>query len=448
MDLPDNKEPDGPVNELSLTKKTIVHACNVSLALDASKDSPYTEKWPISKVAVLLVDSSKENCFMQFGSITQGVWSVIEKDVDFSNISSESEEVDKHISKKKRITRKTSREEMDADETGFQEVAFLAVKEAAGIDRADLMVMESHTTYSLTKEKTATRFFIVQWTESKSFKRECQFPLKDAIKSMRGPLLKTIDGHWLVSDVVEHFNTLPYAGIMSDWFSRMVLLKSLQNRSSTLENNVDTKGSQWTENMSHKEVSETKQLFSNSTQNSEVGLVNNSSQKIDNPCVKEVTISRGKSDRSYCIMKPTGEKVIENRESDRISGFSDSCGNNESPKQKDGNGCQKIGLFDSSSGPHIMDVDDICVAHHDKVEKRESTEMPVKAHHNQKRKTYSTESDINDLTGGSKVKAREEANYPENTGKKKAVRNRSEGQQQPAKKHNPELQQKEQQTDQ
>lgn len=133
MDLPDNKKPDGPENELLLTKKTIVHACNVSLALDASKDYPYTEKWAISKVAVLLVDSSKENCFMQFGSITQGVWSVIEKDVDFSNIGSESEEVGNHISKKKRITRKTLREEMDADETGFQELAFLAVKEAAGM---------------------------------------------------------------------------------------------------------------------------------------------------------------------------------------------------------------------------------------------------------------------------------------------------------------------------
>lgn len=187
---------------------------------------------------------------------------------------------------------------------------------------------------------------------------------------------------------------------------RKELSKSLQNRSSGFEKNVDANSSQRTENTSHKEVSESKQLFSDSTQNSEVGLVNNSSQKINNTCDKEVTINRGKSDRSYCISKSTGKKVIENRESDRISGFSDSCGNNESLKQKDDNGCQKIGLFDSSSGPHIMDVDDTCVAHLDKVEKRESTRMPVKACHNQKQKTYSTESDINALTGNSRVKVK------------------------------------------
>ena len=35
-----------------------------------------------------------------------------------------------------------------------------------GISQADLMVLESHVVYSLSKEKTASRFYIMQCTQS------------------------------------------------------------------------------------------------------------------------------------------------------------------------------------------------------------------------------------------------------------------------------------------
>uniref|UniRef100_A0A6N2NBX5 DRBM domain-containing protein n=1 Tax=Salix viminalis TaxID=40686 RepID=A0A6N2NBX5_SALVM len=72
-----------------LLEERIMEACSISMSLDASEDDLNIEGWPISRVAVLLIDSKKENCFLQFGSITEGVWSVIEKDVDVSNDSSE-----------------------------------------------------------------------------------------------------------------------------------------------------------------------------------------------------------------------------------------------------------------------------------------------------------------------------------------------------------------------
>ncbi|KAL2468886.1 hypothetical protein Fot_50462 [Forsythia ovata] len=74
---------------LSVTEKAIRDACNISVVLDVSKDVPDTEGWPISKVAVLLIDSNKENCLLQFGSVTEGIWSLVEKELDESIINSE-----------------------------------------------------------------------------------------------------------------------------------------------------------------------------------------------------------------------------------------------------------------------------------------------------------------------------------------------------------------------
>jgi dGTP triphosphohydrolase len=62
---------------------------DICTLLDASKKVPNIEGWPVSKVAVLLVDSKKENCFLRSCSITDGAWSLIEKDVDASNQISE-----------------------------------------------------------------------------------------------------------------------------------------------------------------------------------------------------------------------------------------------------------------------------------------------------------------------------------------------------------------------
>ena len=45
--------------------------------------------WPISKVAVLLIDSKKENCFLKFGAVTKGAWSPIEKELDESSTNPE-----------------------------------------------------------------------------------------------------------------------------------------------------------------------------------------------------------------------------------------------------------------------------------------------------------------------------------------------------------------------
>lgn len=130
MQISKTSELDDLENHLSVTEKRIMDACDISTSLNASIDVPNMEGWPISKVAVFLVDSRKENCVLLFSSVTQGVWAVIEKDIDATNHSSEGA---KQINRKKRTIKKPTRDETGCDEASLQQLAFSAVKEAAGM---------------------------------------------------------------------------------------------------------------------------------------------------------------------------------------------------------------------------------------------------------------------------------------------------------------------------
>ncbi|KAL8130224.1 LOW QUALITY PROTEIN: hypothetical protein V2J09_019379 [Rumex salicifolius] len=204
------KDKDSELDEhemkLSLTDKMIMEACDISKTLETSKAADVAE-WPIPKVAVFLVDSSKEYCILLHSSITQGVWSVIEKDCSAE---------DKAPSKKKRITKKPLKESRN-DETVFRQLAFAAVKDACGCSQNELEILESHIVYSLSKAKTAVRFYIMQ---SKRTKDEDNYvPIRDVLDSLQGPLVTKDACIWATTSVVEYFHLLPYAEILSDWFS-------------------------------------------------------------------------------------------------------------------------------------------------------------------------------------------------------------------------------------
>jgi hypothetical protein len=118
--------------QLSLTEKAITGSCDICTHLDASKSVPNIEGWPVSKVAVLLVNSKKENCFLLFCSITDGVWSVIEKDVDSCNQISEVTNGMDHAYKKRRVIKKPTENGLNVDDDEFVQVGYSAVKEATG----------------------------------------------------------------------------------------------------------------------------------------------------------------------------------------------------------------------------------------------------------------------------------------------------------------------------
>ncbi|KAF3573166.1 hypothetical protein F2Q69_00063766 [Brassica cretica] len=136
-----------------LLEKVIVDACSLSMSLDASSDFSSLKKWPIKKVAVLLVDSKKTCCYLQHSSITQGVWSLLEK---------------------------AAAAEGQNEEAIFQKVAFEAIKEATGINHKDVVILERHLVPSLSKEKTTAKFYIMKCTSQDKFSGE--FPVEEALK--------------------------------------------------------------------------------------------------------------------------------------------------------------------------------------------------------------------------------------------------------------------------
>ncbi|KAI3692677.1 hypothetical protein L6452_32498 [Arctium lappa] len=203
---------DDPENHLSLTEKAIMDACTISeTLLDASANMTSIIKgWPITKVAVLLIDSKRENCFLHFNN---GVWSAIEKDLssEVSGIGSESK-----TNKKRRML--LMKKDDAEGEAALQQLAFCAVKEVAGIITGELKVLEGHVVYSLSRAKTATCFYIVQSTQPIS--EDSLVPIQDAICSLQGPVVKKSSGSWVITPVVEYYHLLPYAEKISEWFSR------------------------------------------------------------------------------------------------------------------------------------------------------------------------------------------------------------------------------------
>ncbi|GJV30054.1 hypothetical protein Tco_1386502, partial [Tanacetum coccineum] len=201
-----------PATQLSPTEKAIMEACNISeTLLDASANvSSMIKEWPITKAAVLLIDSKKENCFLKFND---GVWSVIEEDL-YPEESTNGIETKKSKKRKLSLMKKYDEE----GEVGLQQLVFSAVKEEAGIDSGELKVLESHVVYSLSRAKTATRFYIVQST--KLINEDNLVPIQDAIYSLQGPVVTKSAGSWVITPVVEYYYLLPYADIISKFFSR------------------------------------------------------------------------------------------------------------------------------------------------------------------------------------------------------------------------------------
>ncbi|KAI3936027.1 hypothetical protein MKX01_021457 [Papaver californicum] len=118
-----------PEDFLSPMKKAIQDACKISLSLDASKDAPCTEGWPISKVAIFLMDCMR-NCFLVHGSTTQGVWSLIEEANDYFSNKLEDKLEKQKGNKKKKIRKWPLGGDMNADEVTYRRIAFSIVKEA------------------------------------------------------------------------------------------------------------------------------------------------------------------------------------------------------------------------------------------------------------------------------------------------------------------------------
>ncbi|KAK6795997.1 hypothetical protein RDI58_009452 [Solanum bulbocastanum] len=223
MHRSDYTDVDNLESQLSLTEKEIMRACDISSTLDAAEVVPLSHKWPTSKVAVFLVDSRRENCLLMHSSMTYAVWSIIEKQLD---VSSSYLFDSKCISKKKKANMFSTGLQY-GDASSLQDLALSAATEATGINRSDLVVLESHLVYSLDKEKASARLYLVQST--KLVNEGFTIPIRNIIESLQGPLIKKNSCEWSVAPAVEYFHLLPYREILSNWHSREQLSSGLQD---------------------------------------------------------------------------------------------------------------------------------------------------------------------------------------------------------------------------
>ncbi|CAH9101333.1 unnamed protein product [Cuscuta europaea] len=220
-------------NKLSQTEKAILCACNISTSLDVSKSVPVTDEWPVSKVAVFLVNSRRENCMLLESDITHGVISILEKDLEVSSIhvhnTLESECKDKQTGAAELILNDFKKND---DNDQLLDLAFSAVKNVAGISKRDLVVLETHIVYSLNKPKAAARLYLMQNTQSNN--GDTWPHIKDIIGSLQGPLVKRSSNGWMVTSFVKYFHMIPYMEALSDWISREASTKGFPNHNSEL----------------------------------------------------------------------------------------------------------------------------------------------------------------------------------------------------------------------
>ncbi|KAL3622222.1 hypothetical protein CASFOL_033633 [Castilleja foliolosa] len=205
---------------LSVTEKAVKDACDIAMTLDASDDVSVLKGWEIHKVAVLLVDSKKENCLLQFGAVTEGVWSLFECDVNRGAFA------EGKVGMKRKISR---------DDSMFLQIAFDTVKGISGNDRSVLEVLESHSAYSLSRKKSAVRFYMMQCR--KPFNTDQTVPLKFLVEILRGPIANKYNDSWMTTEFVEYYQMLPYVGFISSWLSRKNLCstKSGEKESSQIK---------------------------------------------------------------------------------------------------------------------------------------------------------------------------------------------------------------------
>ncbi|KAJ0972330.1 hypothetical protein J5N97_020289 [Dioscorea zingiberensis] len=203
---------------LSITEKTIVNACKISAALDAAKDAPLIEGFPVSKIAVFLLNPVKKTCLLQFSSMTKGVWSLLEKDLDMPLDYLGGSKNKKLSLKNNTGSNMILADGSSADDDVLQKYAFSVVQKNTGIDPSTLRILGCHLTYSLSEEKRTTMLYIMEYNQTINGEF-AEVPTDDVMSSLRGPLVR-LGVTPEVTSVVEYYHLLPYAHIISEWLSR------------------------------------------------------------------------------------------------------------------------------------------------------------------------------------------------------------------------------------
>ncbi|CAM0952403.1 unnamed protein product [Alopecurus aequalis] len=209
----DRENNSGKHGSLSVTDKAAIQACDIAAELDATKGYPDMDMWPIAKVAVLLLDMTRKKCLIEYSADTKGVWSIIEKEYDAeAGISHSTNQPAGHESTNKRAFGALDGPYM------LQRLAISEVQRRTGMEGSDLLVLDEKLAYSLSKERTTTKLFIVQYKQTTKGKL-VELPLEELINSMTGPVFVN-DPFPNTTSVVEYYHILPYKEILFEVLHR------------------------------------------------------------------------------------------------------------------------------------------------------------------------------------------------------------------------------------
>ncbi|TVU21226.1 hypothetical protein EJB05_30851, partial [Eragrostis curvula] len=198
--------------EASVTDKAFEDACGIAKALDAKEDSPQTSMWPISKVAVLLVDPTGKKCLIDYASVTKGVWSILEKDITAASGKSCSIDIDLSAPG-------ASHEiELNSEPYKLQQAAYSEVERKTGMKGASLHFLEEHLVYSLSKKETTAKLFVLQYQNIVDSDLK-EIPIEDLISRMSGPIFRN-EACPETTSVVDYYHILPYKEVLLNLLNR------------------------------------------------------------------------------------------------------------------------------------------------------------------------------------------------------------------------------------
>ncbi|TVU21413.1 hypothetical protein EJB05_31046, partial [Eragrostis curvula] len=207
--------------EASVTDRAFEDACGIAEALNAKEDSPQTSMWPISKLAVLLVDPTGKKCLIDYASVTKGVWSILEKDITAASGKSRNIDID--------LSAPGSSHEIeliDSEPYKLQHAAYSEVESKTGMKGASLRFLEEHLVYSLSKKETSAKLFVLQYQQTVDSGLK-EILIEDLINRMSGPIFRN-EACPETTSVVEYYHILPYKEVLLNLLNRKRSLDSSQ----------------------------------------------------------------------------------------------------------------------------------------------------------------------------------------------------------------------------
>uniref|UniRef100_A0ACD5XXU3 Uncharacterized protein n=1 Tax=Avena sativa TaxID=4498 RepID=A0ACD5XXU3_AVESA len=288
---------------LSVTDKEAIQACEIAAELCATEGYPDVRMWPIAKVAVLLLDPTRTKCLIQYSADTKGVWSFIEKECDAAAGIS----LSTNYPAGQESANKTTVGALDGP-LMLQQLALSEVEHRTGMEGSDLLVLDETLAYSLSKERTTTKLFIVEYKKTTKGKL-VEMSLEELINSMKGPIFIN-DPFPKTTTVVEYYHILPYKKILQELLARKWPVDPLHGLHSVIDEKFEEQDENSTSKM-RKQITKVSTPKQNKRAMKGTGANSYQNSSISNH--KKSSTRKAQASRAIAEEGPYGESpIIEN----------------------------------------------------------------------------------------------------------------------------------------